>query len=107
NGSSQFGGPIFVWVSKTRSVSKTELMLLVCSRKADLGPPHRRQARVGAWCSQRRGRQGGHAQARAAASGPNLTFRFAWGFSSGLACVSLRNAQANKHTIDCRRPQLA
>ena len=41
------------------------------------------------------------------ASGPNLTFRFAWGFSGGLASVSLRNAQANKHSIDCRRPQRA
>ena len=27
-------------------------------------------------------------------SGPNLTFRFAWAFSGGLACASLKNARA-------------
>jgi len=40
-------------------------------------------------------------------SGPNLTFRFAWGFSGRLACASLRNARANQHSIECRRPQRA
>ena len=28
-----------------------------------------------------------------APSGPNLTFRFAWAFSGGLACASLKNAR--------------
>src|SRR6476660_1414449 len=41
------------------------------------------------------------------ASGPNLTFRFAWAFSGGLACASLKNARANQHSIECRRPQRA
>jgi hypothetical protein len=40
-----------------------------------------------------------------APSGPNLTFRFAWGFSGRFACASLRNARANQHSIECRRPQ--
>jgi len=40
-------------------------------------------------------------------SGPNLTFRFAWAFSGGLACASLKNARANQHSIECRRPQRA
>src|SRR6478672_1029802 len=35
-------------------------------------------------------------------SGPNLTFRFAWAFSGGLACASLKNARANQHSIECR-----
>ena len=51
----------------------------------------------------------GAAQARRVwlASGPNLTFRFAWAFSGGLACASLKNARANQHSIECRRPQRA
>ena len=36
----------------------------------------------------------------AVASGPNLTFRFAWGFPGGLVCASLRNARANEHPIE-------
>ncbi len=40
-------------------------------------------------------------------SGPNLTFRFAWGFPAGLACASLRHARANKYPIEPRRPQQA
>ncbi len=43
----------------------------------------------------------------AVSSGPNLTFRFAFGFSRGFACASLRNAQANQHSIACRRPEQA
>ncbi len=31
----------------------------------------------------------------------NLTLRFAWGFLSGLARASLRNARANEHSIEC------
>jgi hypothetical protein len=42
---------------------------------------------------------------RQLSSGANLTFRFAWRFSGGLACASLRNARANQHSTECRRPQ--
>jgi hypothetical protein len=37
-------------------------------------------------------------------SGPNLTFRFAWGFLAGLACASLRNARAKEDPIERRQP---
>jgi GAF domain-containing protein len=39
------------------------------------------------------------------ASGPSLTFRFAWGFPAGLACASLRNARAKEHPIERCRPR--
>jgi outer membrane immunogenic protein len=41
------------------------------------------------------------------ASGPNLTFRFVWGFPEGLACASLWDAQANEHRIEQGRSQQA
>jgi hypothetical protein len=41
------------------------------------------------------------------ASGPNLTFRFAWGFPEQLACASLGHAQANEYPVEPSRPQQA
>ena len=38
-------------------------------------------------------------------SGSNLTVRFARDSLAVLACASLRNAQANEHSIECRRAQ--
>lgn len=41
---------------------------------------------------------------RRAASGPNLTLRFAWGFPEELACASLGYAQANEYPVEPSRP---
>ena len=40
-------------------------------------------------------------------SGPNLTFRFAWGFPEELACANLGDARANEHSFEPSRPQQA
>lgn len=37
-------------------------------------------------------------------SGPNLTFRFGWGFPEELACASLGYARANEHPVEPSRP---
>ena len=43
----------------------------------------------------------------AAASGSDLTPGFVRGFPCRLACANLRDARANEHSIECRRPQRA
>ena len=77
-----------------------------------LSEPTSSNGRCGDWrCLQAAhhpgARRARHSVVMSPTSGPNLTFRFAWAFSGGLARASLKNARANQHSIECRRPQRA